>query len=111
MNKSMIATTALLVMFSAASMVHAANGSSMNIKTGSFSINEQTQNIGGTTVTFDDASDSVFSIEYESEFGNNLSWGVEVLNYSNDILAGTSADDASSLLVMGTIRKYFDVIV
>ncbi|MCW9032322.1 MAG: porin family protein [Gammaproteobacteria bacterium] len=109
MNKSIITTTVLLFMLSAGSMVHAATGSSLNIKTGSFSINDKTQNIGGTTVTFDDSSDSVFSIEYESAFGKNFSWGVDVLNYSNDILAGSSANDASSLLIMGTVRKYFDV--
>lgn len=109
MKKSIIKVTALIAMLSAGSMVHAANGGSLNIKTGSFSINDATQTIGGTTVTFDDSSDSVFSIEYEREFGKDLSWGVDVLSYSNDIIAGSSANDASTLIVMGTVRKFFDV--
>lgn len=96
-------------MLAAASLAHAAGGSSLNIKTGSYSISEATQNIGGITVTFDDSSSPVFTVEYEREFGKDLSWGVELTSYSNDILAGSSANDASTLLVMGTVRKYFDV--
>ena len=44
---------------------------------------------------------------YERRFGKDLSWGVEYLTYSNDIIA--DSDDADTAIVMGTIRKYFDV--
>jgi len=109
MKSKIIRVTVLIAMLGAGSLVHAANGSSINIKTGSYRISEATQNIGGTTVTFDDSSSSVFSVEYERGFGKDLSWGVEVLSYSNDIIAGSSASDASTAIVMGTVRKYFDV--
>ena len=107
MKNKIITAAALLIMLSAGSLVHAANGSSLNIKTGSFTLDSQTQNIGGSTYTFDDSSSSVFSVEYERGFGKDLSWGVEYLTYSNDIVA--SSYDADTGIVMGTIRKYFDV--
>lgn len=107
MKTKIIRVTALIAMLGAGSIVHAANGNSLNIKTGSFTLDSKTQNIGGSTVTFDDSSSSVFSVEYERGFGKDLSWGVELLSYSNDILA--SSNDADTVIVMGTIRKYFDV--
>ena len=107
MKKSIIKTTVLIALLSAGSFVHAANGSSINIKTGNFTLDSKTQNIGGSTVTFDDSSSSVFSVEYERGFGKDLSWGVEFLNYSNDIIA--NFNDADTIIFMGTVRKYFDV--
>lgn len=107
MKSKIIRVTALIAMLSAGSLVHAANGSSLNIKTGSFTLDSKTQNIGGTTVTFDDSSSSVFSVEYERGFGKDLFWGVEFLSYSNDIVA--NFNDADTVIVMGTVRKYFDV--
>lgn len=109
MNKSIIKATALVAMLSTGSLVQAAYVNSINIKTGSYRISEATQNIDGTTVTFDDSSSSVFSVEYERGFGMDLSWGVELVDYSNNILAGSTANNASTTIVMGTVRKYFGV--
>ncbi|GMR16397.1 MAG: hypothetical protein BMS9Abin31_0730 [Gammaproteobacteria bacterium] len=109
MKNKIIKIAMLVTMLASGSFAYAASGSSLNVKTASFSISEATQNIGGTTVTFDDSSSSVFSVEYEKNFGKDLSWGVETISYSNDIIAGSSANDASTLIVMATVRKYFDV--
>ena len=107
MKTTILRAAALIAMLGAGSIAHAANGNSINIKTGSFTLDSKTQNNGGSTVTFDDSSSSVFSVEYERGFGKNLSWGVEFLSYSNDIIANSY--DADTVIVMGTIRKYFDV--
>ncbi len=111
MKSKMIQTTVLVTMLATSSLANAL-GSSINIKTASLTLSEKTQNIGSRTVTFDDSASSVFSIEYEREFGLGLSWGIETISYSNDILASspsTSANDMNTLIVMGTIRKYFDL--
>jgi len=56
MKSKIIRVTVLIAMLGAGSLVHAANGSSINIKTGNFTLDSKTQNIGGSTVTFDDSS-------------------------------------------------------
>lgn len=114
MKDNIIRAMALVAMLSACSIVHAENGNSIHIKTGSFRINDATQKVGVATMTFDDSASTVFSIEYERQFGKDVSWGVELVDYSNDILASspsTIANDANTTIVMGTVRKYFDVSI
>jgi opacity protein-like surface antigen len=107
MIKSIVKVTALVAMLSAGSIVHAANESSIIIKTGSFSLSNATQTIGGSSITFDDSSSGVFALEYERSMKNNLSWGIEYISYTNDYASGTGYADAFQL--MANIRKYFDV--
>jgi len=77
MESKIIRVFTLIAMLGGSSIVYAANINSLNIKTGNFTLDNKTQNIGGPTVTFDDSSSSVFSVEYERSFGKDLSWGVE----------------------------------
>lgn len=110
MKTQIIRATALIAMLGVGSIALAENRNSINIKTASFTLNETNQNIGFSTYVFDESSSSVFSVEYERRFGKDLSWGVETTSYSNDIISGASfSDKLDTLLVMGTVRKYFKV--
>ena len=108
MIKSALQSMAIVGLLCTASMAYAENEKSLHLKIGSFTISDATQTIGATTVTFDDSSSSVFSVEYEKQLKKDQSWGFEVASYTNDIIAGATGD-ASTLLMMGNIRKYFDV--
>lgn len=107
MRKSIIKVTALIAMLSAGSMVHAANKGSFAIKTGNFNLSEKSQNIAGFIVTFDDSSSSVFALEYEKQLRNNVAWGYEFINYSNDVVLGIG-DVLDTVLLMVNGKKYFD---
>lgn len=114
MKSKIIGATVLVAMLSTTSIVHAAGEGSFAIKTGSFNMSEQTQNIGGFITTFDDSSSSVFAFEYEKNIKNNVSWGFEIINYSNDItlINGSppiSSISADTMLIMANGKKYFDV--
>ncbi len=113
MKKSIIKATALVALLSAGSMVHAANESSFSIKVGNFNLSEKTQAIGGFFITeYDDSSSSVFALEYEKQIKNNISWGGELINYSNDMIRingiPVSGIGADTLLIMFNGKKYFD---
>ena len=111
MIKSVLQSTMIVGLLCAVSMANAENDTSLNLKMGSFSMSDATQTIGSFDVTFDDSSSSVFSVEYEKQRSNNMSWGIEVASYTNDIIASTpatSSSDASTLLIMANARKYFD---
>jgi len=112
MKKSIIKVTVLVALLSVGSMGHAANKSSFSIKVGDFTLSEKLQNIGGFITEFDDSSSSVFALEYEKQIKNNLSWGIELINYSNDIIRingfSVSSIDADTLLIMLNGKKYFD---
>lgn len=111
MKNRILKITTLFTLLLSASLANAAGGHSLNIKTASLTLSEKTQTIGSRTVTFDDSAKSVFSIEYEQEFGQGLTWGVDLTSYTNDITASTpstSANDMSSVVISGTVRKYFD---
>ena len=79
----------------------------ISIKLGTFTLANKIQRISSSTITFDETSRSVFSIEYERSMTNNLKWGVEFITYKNDFSAGTSNALATHLAL--NMKNYFDV--
>lgn len=108
MKSEIIGATLLVAMLSTSSIVHAAGESSFAIKMGNIDLDNTSNAITGGPFVFEESSSSVFSLEYEKQVRNNISWGVEVVSYSNAPVSGTLAD-ADTVLVMGNARKYFDI--
>lgn len=101
---TILSALALMAMFTTA---NAADVSSFHFKTGNFNLSDTAQTIGGVSVTIDESASSVYALEYEATLSESVTWGVEVITYSNDITSGSSAN-LDSVHAMVNVRKYFD---
>ena len=96
----------VLTLFFVGSSAFAETQSSIILRTGSFTMATKTQTIK-STVTFNETSTSVYSIEYERKMKDDLTWGIELAGYQNTYYSGAGTSDASH--IMFNMRKYFDV--
>lgn len=105
MNFKIIKTTAIILLLGLNAATYAEDKNNIVIKAGSFDLSSTNQTII-SPVTFDAKSTSVFAIEYERNFGDDMSWGVEYISYENTFNSGASS--ASSSLILANFKKYFD---
>lgn len=84
------------------------NKNTIIIKSGSFNISEASQTIAGSSATFEENSSSVIAIEYSRKFGNNLTYGGELVKYSNEYATFISGD-VDTTIIIANIKKYFDL--
>ncbi len=85
--------------------------SALIIKTGSYTLSDEAQNLGGgaATVTFDEDASGVFGVEYEWGLGNTTIGG-ELLTYSNDWDSDVpSSGDNDTLAIMFNVKRYFEI--
>lgn len=82
---------------------------SIVIKSGSFTLSNDTQNISNSiSLTFDEDASGVFDVEGEWRLGDHVAIGGELLSYSNDWVSnvGTSGDN-DTLVLMFNGKRYF----
>ena len=106
MKIKLIKLSLIIISFAISSISFASGENSLIFKLGSYSLATSNQTIV-SPVTFDTDSSSVFSLEYERQFGNDVSWGGELISYSNTYSSG--AGKADSTHVLFNIKKYIVV--
>lgn len=106
MKIKLIKLSLIIISFAISSISFARGENSLIFKLGSYSLATSNQTIV-SPVTFDTASSSVFSLEYEHQVGNDVSWGGELISYDNTYSSG--AGKADSTHVLFNIKKYIDV--
>ncbi|MDH3670687.1 MAG: porin family protein [Gammaproteobacteria bacterium] len=83
--------------------------SALIVKAGSFELSDDTQNISGVSLVFDEDASSVFSIEYEWGI-DEVVLGGELLSYSNDWDSGlATSGDNDTLAIMFNVKRYFEI--
>ncbi len=79
------------------------------LKAGSFSVSKDRQTIDGGDIELDDSASGVFGIEGEWRQNNGLAFGIEYVQFENEISApsvvGSGTMDTSVLLL--NLKKYF----
>jgi len=78
------------------------------VKLGAMTLSETEQTLLGSRATFEENSTSVFDVEYARKFGNNFSYGGEILHYKNAYSIFTQGD-VETFVGTANIKKYFDV--
>lgn len=78
------------------------------VKAGSFGLSDTRQTIAGSNATFEEDSSAVFAVEYARRFGENFSFGGELVNYSNDYATFISGE-VDTAIATANIKAYFDV--
>lgn len=85
-----------------------ADNTALILKTGSFSLADDTQSSAGLPLTFDENASGIFGAELEWRMASGAAFGVELLRYNNDWRSGigTSGDlDTTAFMFNG--KKYF----
>lgn len=98
--------SALITLLTVSMNTSAESYNNITLKLGSYTLGSSKQTIV-SPVTFDTKSTSVFAIEYERKFKNNLSWGGELIRYKNTFTPGSNA--ATGMHVFANVKKYFDL--
>ncbi|BAU49472.1 hypothetical protein SVA_2924 [Sulfurifustis variabilis] len=96
-------------MLAAAAPSTFADGGVIIIKTGTFTLSEESQSISGISLAFDDSASGVFGIELEWRMAGGTGLGVELVRYVNDWdpVFGKGDNDTTALLF--NAKKYFAV--
>lgn len=78
-------------------------------KAGSFSVSKDRQTIDGGAVNIDDGASGVFGLEVEWRQTNGLAFGLEYLQYENDVTAtgSTLRSSMETLAILANVKKYF----
>lgn len=79
------------------------------VKAGSFSVSKDRQTIDNVSVIIDDSASSVFGLELEWRQTSGLAFGLEYVQYENDVTrTGFSARSTmETMAILGNIKKYF----
>lgn len=99
-----------IMLFGVYSFVYAAERNSFSFKAGDFILDQKTQSIDASPITFDEESMDVFSFEYERLLPKNFSIAVGLTRYNNKIVSSSFvATTAESFHLMFVGRKYFEL--
>jgi len=79
------------------------------VKAGTFTLAKTEQTIISFDATFDDNSTSVFAVEYTRKFGDNFTFGGEILHYQNQYAMLSIPGEVETVVFTGNIKKYFDL--
>lgn len=87
-----------------------AEGVALVLKTGTFTLSEESQSLSGIPLAFDDSASGVFGIELEWRMAGGTGFGLELVRYGNDWSSGigTRGDNDTTGLLFNA-KKYFDV--
>ena len=108
--KPLISVLSLIVMTATTFLSHPVQAdSALIIKTGSYTLSDETQGLGGDTLTFDEDASGVFAIEYEWGI-DKVALGVELLSYRNDWDSSiATSGDNDTLATMLNVKRYFEI--
>lgn len=77
------------------------------LKGGNFSLSKTQQTILSTNTIFDEDSSGVIAFEYEWRGDSGLSFGAEVVSYSNTYTVPTGSGEIDALLLTVNVKQYF----
>jgi len=79
------------------------------IKTGSYTLSDESQRISNITLTFEDKADGLFGLELEWRQPTGTAFGLELLRFTNDWRSnvGTRGDN-DTLALLFNVKKYFN---
>lgn len=108
--KPLISVLSLIVMTATTFLNYPVQAdSALIIKTGSYTLSDETQGLGGDTLTFDEDASGVFAIEYEWGI-DKVALGVELLSYRNDWDSSiATSGDNDTLATMLNVKRYFEI--
>jgi len=108
MNTKLMRTLTIITLLSIGTFTYAESRNSFSFKVGTFDMTNASQTINSSAYVFEAESSSVFAFEYERQLRNNFSIAAGYLQYTNQILSGSSVNQtADSTHFMAIGRKYF----